>query len=92
MLANRRFRPGAWFDHISEAPVHDRRTNLPPFIREICRETQPAPVLFGWSGAGIVLFGERADDRWIVARAWRRGDALTDVRRWSFAAPALSVR
>ena len=53
---------------------------------------RPAPAsptadLFVWSGGGIVLLGERAADRWVVARGWRRDDRLTDVRRWSFAEP-----
>ena len=53
---------------------------------------RPAPAsptadLFAWSGDGIVLLGERAADRWVVARGWRRDDRLTDVRRWSFAEP-----
>jgi hypothetical protein len=41
--------------------------------------------LFAWSGRGIVLLGELSEGRWIVARGWREGDRLTDVRRWSFA-------
>ena len=41
--------------------------------------------LFTWSGGGIVLLAERAGERWVVARGWRRDDRLTDVRRWSFA-------
>ena len=47
----------------------------------------PAPDLFAWSGGGIVLLGERAADRWVVARGWRHGDRLSDVRRWFFADP-----
>jgi hypothetical protein len=47
----------------------------------------PGPDLFAWSGGGIVLLGERAADRWVVARGWRHGDRLSDVRRWSFADP-----
>ena len=43
--------------------------------------------LFMWQGAGIVLFGEREGDRWVLARAWRLGDRLEHVRRWSFAQP-----
>jgi hypothetical protein len=46
-------------------------------------------ALFMWHGAGIVLFGEREGDRWILARAWLCGDALEHVRRWSFAQPLL---
>lgn len=45
------------------------------------------PSLFAWSGGGIVLLGERSEGRWVVARGWLQGDRLTDVRRWSFAAP-----
>ena len=43
--------------------------------------------LLAWAGGGVVLLGERAIDRWIVARAWREDDRLSDVRRWSFAEP-----
>jgi hypothetical protein len=45
------------------------------------------PALFAWRGGEIVLFGERTDDRWRLARGWRSADRLTDVRRWSFATP-----
>jgi hypothetical protein len=76
----------------SEAPVNEHRTGLPPFISEPRHEDRQFAALFGWTGGGIVLFGERDGERWIVARAWRKGDALTDVRRWSFAAPAMFVR
>jgi hypothetical protein len=44
-------------------------------------------ALFAWSGGDVVLFGERAGDRWVLARGWRGPDRLTDVRRWSFEAP-----
>jgi hypothetical protein len=44
-------------------------------------------ALFMWRGAGIVLFGEREGDRWVLARAWLRGDSLEYVRRWSFVQP-----
>jgi hypothetical protein len=44
-------------------------------------------TLFAWRGSGIVLFGERNDDRWILARGWLNADRLEDVRRWSFAQP-----
>lgn len=47
----------------------------------------PAAALFLWRGAGIVLFGEREDGRWVLARAWLEGDRLEHVRRWSFAQP-----
>ena len=46
-----------------------------------------ASGLFAWSGGGIVLLAERAEERWVVARGWRQGDRLSDVRRWSFADP-----
>jgi hypothetical protein len=42
-------------------------------------------MLFAWRGAGIVLLGERDGANWVLARGWRVGDRLTDVRRWSFA-------
>jgi hypothetical protein len=44
-------------------------------------------TLFMWRGAGIFLIGERADGRWVLARAWLRGDRLEHVRRWSFSQP-----
>jgi hypothetical protein len=43
--------------------------------------------LFAWSGGGVVLLGERVDDRWILARGWLAGDCLAHIRRWSFAEP-----
>jgi hypothetical protein len=77
-----------------EAPVNEHRIGHSPYLHAPAPRdgAQAAVALFGWSGAGIVLFGERDGDRWVVARAWRQGDALTDVRRWSFAAPVLFVR
>jgi hypothetical protein len=45
-------------------------------------------VLYGWRGAEIVLLGEYRDERWTVARGWIAGDALTNIRRWTFAAPS----
>lgn len=74
--------------------MNEHRTGLPPFIHapEPSLEAQVAVTLFGWAGAGIVLLGEQDGERWIVARAWRDADALTDVRRWSFAAPAPFAR
>jgi len=43
--------------------------------------------LFAWQGGRILLLGQRTAGCWIVARAWRDQDRLTDVRRWSFANP-----
>jgi hypothetical protein len=43
--------------------------------------------LFMWRGSGIVLLGERVDDRWVLARGWLGGDRLEHVRRWSFSQP-----
>ena len=34
-----------------------------------------------------VLLAERAGDHWVIARGWRTGDALRDVRCWTFASP-----
>jgi len=48
--------------------------------------------LFAWRGGRIFLFGERTAGRWILARAWRDQDRLTDVRRWSFADPETFAR
>jgi hypothetical protein len=75
-----------------EAPVNEHRTDHPTFISEPRIQAPDAVTLFGWTGAGIVLFGEQDGQRWVVARAWRNGDALTDVRRWSFASSPLFTR
>ncbi len=48
---------------------------------------ETAEALFLWRGAGVILFGERQGDRWILARGWLHGDRLQDVRRWSFSQP-----
>ena len=48
-----------------------------------------ATELFAWRGGTIVLLAERVAGRWVVARGWRQGDRLTDVRRWSFVSPRL---
>lgn len=47
--------------------------------------------LFAWRGAGIVLMGERGETTWVLARGWRSGDRLTDVRRWVFDDPTRFV-
>jgi hypothetical protein len=44
-------------------------------------------ALFAWRGREIVLLGEQNGDRWYLARGWRSGDRMTDVRRWSFSNP-----
>jgi hypothetical protein len=44
-------------------------------------------ALFMWRGAGIVLIGERENERWVLARGWLHGDRLENIRRWSFAQP-----
>lgn len=44
----------------------------------------PAPAIFGWSNGRIVLLIDRDEHTWVVARGWRQGDALVDVRRWHF--------
>ncbi len=49
-------------------------------------------ILFMWRGSGIVLLGEQAEGRWILARAWLQGDCLEYVRRWSFAEPISFAR
>ena len=41
--------------------------------------------LFRWQAEDMVLIGERDGDLWVLARAWKVGDRLTDVRRWRFA-------
>jgi hypothetical protein len=49
--------------------------------------TAQTTLLFMWRGSGIVLIGERDNDRWVLARGWLQGDRLEYVRRWSFAQP-----
>jgi hypothetical protein len=44
--------------------------------------------VFGWRGSSVVLFGDYHDERWTVSRGWIEGDALKNVRRWTFAAPS----
>ncbi len=48
----------------------------------------PQATLFVWRGGGVVVLGDYHDDRWVVSRGWLKADALTDVRRWTFAAPS----
>lgn len=57
-------------------------------VRELLREGAEN-ALFLWRGSGIVLIGERDDERWVLARGWLHGDSLEHVRRWSFAQPIL---
>ena len=64
-------------DHEGRCP--DPHAHRPPAAAE----------LFAWRGGPVVLLVERAAGRWVVARGWRQGDCLTDVRRWSFASPRL---
>jgi len=40
--------------------------------------------LFAWTDGRVVLFVDHSEAVWIVARGWRRGDRMTDVRRWTF--------
>ena len=54
--------------------------------------TEPQAPLLAWRGAGVVLLGEHRDGHWVVARGWLRTDAMTDVRRWTFADPARFAR
>lgn len=57
----------------------ERPANDDAFVRD---------ALFGWRGSSVVLFGDYRDERWTVSRGWVEGDALKDVRRWTFAAPS----
>ncbi len=51
-------------------------------------DAQSTPArLFAWRGGGVVVLGDYHDDRWVVSRGWLKADAMTDVRRWTFAAP-----
>jgi hypothetical protein len=43
--------------------------------------------LLAWTEGGIVLFAQFAEERWQLARGWRRADCLTDIRLWSFDCP-----
>jgi len=45
-----------------------------------------APLFLQWAGHTL-LIGYRDDDRWVLARGWRRGDCFTDVRLWRFDSP-----
>ncbi len=53
-----------------------------------CPDPDPTD-LFAWQGGTVVLFAEWSAGRWTLARGWRQGDRLSDVRRWSFASPRL---
>jgi len=43
--------------------------------------------LFTWSDGRAVLIAERTPEGVTLARAWRSGDGLRDVRRWRFVEP-----
>ncbi|MFM9107363.1 MAG: hypothetical protein ACKOWF_11775, partial [Chloroflexota bacterium] len=45
-------------------------------------------ALFGWRGSSVVVFGDYRDERWTVSRGWIEGDALRNIRRWTFGAPS----
>jgi hypothetical protein len=47
-------------------------------------DQQATGTIYAWRGDEIVLFAERNDGAWILARGWLFGDRLTDVRRWTF--------
>ncbi len=53
------------------------------------RETGGHEAIFAWRGGHVVLLGEQLGASWVVARGWRRGDQLVDIRRWSFSSPRL---
>ena len=48
-------------------------------------------TIFAWRGDEVVLFAERNQEAWILARGWTFGDRLTDVRRWTFGTPTALV-
>lgn len=50
-------------------------------------QSTPATAVFAWRGSGVVVLGDYHDDRWVVSRGWLKADAMTDIRRWTFAAP-----
>ncbi len=56
---------------------------------EQARDTDKQEAIFAWRGDRVVLLVERAESSWVVARGWRRGDRLVDIRRWSFSSPQL---
>jgi hypothetical protein len=58
-----------------------KESTTPAFVAD------PNATLFMWRGSGIVLLGERVNDRWVLARGWLGGDRLEHVRRWSFSQP-----
>lgn len=47
-------------------------------------EIEELPGLYLWQGNGILLVGQREDDRFVLARGWIEHDRLTHVRRWRF--------
>jgi hypothetical protein len=73
--------------YVSNAPIRTRMNE--PTFEPIA--LQPAATatgsLFMWRGNGIVLFGSREEGRWVLSRAWLKGDRLEHVRRWSFTQP-----
>ena len=66
------------------APVSER---LHHPVAGLAAAIDPLAPVFRWRGGRIVLLGHYDDGRWTLARGWLAGDALTDVRRWNFAAP-----
>lgn len=42
-----------------------------------------APLFLQQAGR-TVLIGYREDERWVLARGWRKGDRFTDIRCWRF--------
>ena len=50
-------------------------------------DTQVDTSLYLWRGNGIVLMGQKEDDRFVLARGWIENDRLTHVRRWRFSTP-----
>jgi len=64
-------------------PVRDFHSSSAPPMREATISVE----LFAWQNEAIVLLAERAGDHWVIARGWRTGDALRDVRCWTFASP-----
>lgn len=51
-------------------------------------ESEATSPLFLWSNDDVVLLGDYRDGRWTISRGWLGAGTMSDVRRWTFAAPS----
>lgn len=86
--AGRELLPGplAFTHGIAMDAAFTHRTPALAFLDQDPIESVDRPDLVAWRGRGVVIlaFPEPVQTRWVVARGWRRGDTLTDVRRWVY--------